>query len=257
MAGGILLKSERDLERMRAAGRVVADALYELSRRVQPGVTTHELDDFAYQFVRRRGAQPSFKGYRGYPATLCVSVNEEVVHGIPNRRRVLREGDIVGIDLGAKLRGFHADAAVTVPVGRVSEEAERLLAVTQAALWEGICRARSGGRLLEVSAAIERYVERHGFAIVRSMVGHGIGRSMHEEPQVPNYVGTGHDNPVLQEGMTLAVEPMVNAGSAEIEVLEDEWTVVTQDRRLSAHFEHTVAITARGPRILTLRDEEA
>jgi methionyl aminopeptidase len=257
MGGQIVLKSERELEAMRAAGRVVADALDELTRMVRPGVSTHDLDRFAFDFLRRRGAAPSFKGYRGYPATICASVNEEVVHGIPNPRRVLREGDIVGIDLGARLKGLHADAAVTVPVGTVSEEAQRLLEVTRAALWRGLEEARLSARLRAVSSAIQNYVESHGYAVVREMVGHGIGRQMHEGPQVPNYVSPEHDDPVLREGMTLAVEPMVNAGTAAIEVLGDNWTVVTQDRRLSAHFEHTVAITRRGPRVLTLRDEPA
>jgi methionyl aminopeptidase len=255
MRGKILLKSERDLATMRAAGRLVAEALHELSCQVRPGVTTYELDRVAYLFLRERGATPSFKGYKGYPATICASVNEEVVHGIPHPRRVLREGDIVGLDLGAKLNGFHADAAVTVPVGQVSEEARRLLDVTQAALWKGLEQARASARLHDVSRAIQRHVESHGFAIVREMVGHGIGREMHEEPQVPNYVSPEHDDPILREGMTLAVEPMVNAGTGGIEVLGDKWTVVTQDRSLSAHFEHTVAVTRRGPRILTLRDE--
>jgi methionyl aminopeptidase len=253
---GVVLKSERELEAMAAAGRIVAGALHELSRRIGPGVSTYDLDCWAYDFLRRRGASPSFKGYRGYPATICASVNEEVVHGIPSRRRVLREGDIIGIDVGARLRGFHADAAVTVAVGHVSEEAGRLLEVTRGALWKGLDQARSGRRLHEISGAIQRYVESHGFTVVREMVGHGIGRAMHEEPQVPNYVSPEHDDPLLREGMTFAVEPMVNVGVPEIEVLPDQWTVRTRDRRLSAHFEHTVAVTRDGPRILTLGEEE-
>jgi methionyl aminopeptidase len=253
--GGAILKSERDLEAMRAAGQVVAGALHELSERISPGVSTFDLDCWAFDFLRRRGASPSFKGYRGFPATICASVNEEVVHGIPSRRRVLQEGDIIGIDVGARLRGFHADAAVTVAVGRVSEEARRLLEVTRAALWQGLEQARPGRRLHEISGAIQRHVESHGFTIVREMVGHGIGRAMHEEPQVPNYISPEHDDPLLREGMTFAVEPMVNLGAAEIEVLPDNWTVRTRDGRLSAHFEHTVAVTRDGPRILTLREE--
>jgi len=255
MSGRVRLKSGRDLEAMRAAGRVVAGALHLLEQHVRPGVTTGELDCLALDLVRQRGACPSFKGYHGFPGTICASVNEEVVHGIPDRCRVLREGDIVGIDLGAKLHGFHADAAVTLPVGQISAEARHLLEVTNTALWKGLAEARPGARLRDVSAAIQQHVEAHGLAIVREMVGHGIGRQMHEPPQVPNYVSPEHDDPVLREGMTFAVEPMVNLGTAEIEILADQWTVVTRDRCLSAHFEHTVAVTRQGPRILTLWDE--
>jgi methionyl aminopeptidase len=251
MAEKIFLKSERDLRTMRAAGRIVAETLAELEAAVQPGVTTQELDRLAFAALSRRGAYPSFKGYHGYPASICASINDEVVHGIPRVERVLRQGDIIGIDLGAHYRGFHADSAITVPVGPVSEATQRLLEVTRQALWEGIEQAQVGKRLQDISAAIQAHVEGHGFSIVREMVGHGIGRSMHEEPQVPNYVSPEQANPILRESMTLAIEPMVNAGGPGIEVLPDMWTVVTADHGLSAHFEHTVAITRRGPWILT------
>jgi methionyl aminopeptidase len=251
MADKIYLKSERDLRTMRAAGRIVAETLAELEAAIRPGVTTQELDELAFAALSRRSASPSFKGYHGYPASICASVNDEVVHGIPRRDRVLRQGDVIGIDLGAYYRGFHGDSAVTLPVGVVSEATQKLLDVTRQALWEGIEQAQAGNRLQDISAAIQAYVEGRGLSIVREMVGHGIGRSMHEEPQVPNYVSPEQANPILREGMTLAIEPMVNAGGAAIEVLPDMWTVVTSDHGLSAHFEHTVAITRRGPWILT------
>jgi len=252
MAGKIVLKSERDLATMRQAGQLVARALEALKEKIRPGVSTAELDRFAFDFLTRFGATPSFKGYHGYPASLCVSINEEVVHCVPKPTRLLREGDIVGLDLGARLRGFHGDAALTVGVGTVDAEAQRLLEVTEAALWKGIEKVQLGNTLSDVSRAIQQHVEAHGFSVVREMVGHGIGRNLHEEPQVPNYEAPEHDNPTLREGMTLAIEPMVNAGGTEIEVMPDKWTVVTKDRSLSAHFEHTVAVTRRGPAILTL-----
>jgi len=252
MAGKIVLKSERDLATMRQAGQLVARALEALKEKIRPGVNTAELDRFAFDFLTRFGATPSFKGYHGYPASLCVSINEEVVHCVPKPTRLLREGDIVGLDLGARLRGFHGDAALTVGVGSVDAEAQRLLEVTEAALWKGIEKVQVGNTLRDVSPAIQQHVEAHGFSVVREMVGHGIGRNLHEEPQVPNYEAPEHDNPTLREGMTLAIEPMVNAGGTDIEVMPDKWTVVTKDRSLSAHFEHTVAVTRRGPAILTL-----
>jgi methionyl aminopeptidase len=237
---------------MRKAGRLVAQALEELRERVKPGVSTAELDRFAYEFLTRHGATPSFKGYHGYPASICASINEEVVHGIPKQSRILREGDIVSVDLGARLNGFHGDSAMTFAVGRVSEETQRLLDVTLASLWKGIEQVQTTNRLWDVSAAIQQHVESNGFSVVRDMVGHGIGRSLHEEPQVPNYVAPEHQNPPLREGMTLAIEPMVNAGGPEIEVMPDMWTAVSKDRSLSAHFEHTVAVSRNGPEILTL-----
>jgi len=252
----IVLKSERELEVMRRAGRLVARLLEELGRRVAPGVRLRDLDRFAEEFILRHGAVPAFKGYGGipgqrppFPATICASVNEQVVHGVPGDRR-LREGDIVSIDVGLLLDGFYGDAAATFPVGEVSEEASRLLEVTRGALWEGIARARAGNRLSDISHAVQSYVESRGFSVVRDFVGHGIGRQMHEDPQVPNFGPPGL-GPVLRPGMTLAIEPMVNAGGPEVVVLADGWTTATADGKLSAHFEHTVAITADGPLVLT------
>lgn len=251
MAGRIPIKNRKELERMRQAGIVVADVLHALAREVAPGVSTQQLDALTFQLIRSRGGSPSFKGYRGFPASLCASVNEEVVHGIPRPNRVLREGDIVSLDVGVRMHGYHADAAITVGVGKVSESTTRLLEVTRAALWKGIEKAREGNYLAEVSGAIERHATTHGYTIVREMVGHGVGRHLHEEPQIPNYVADGQPNPRLRSGMTLAIEPMVNAGRPEIEILKDGWTVVTEDRSLSAHFEHTVAIGPEGPEIVT------
>ena len=240
---------------MRAAGRVVAQTLESLERAIVPDkTTTIELDLLAEKLLAEQGARSSFKGYRGYPNTVCIAVNEEVVHGIPGRR-VVRSGDIVGIDVGAVLDGYHADSAVTVPVGEVSEEARRLLRVAKEALFRGIAQAKAGNRLSDISHAIQEHVERHGYSVVRELVGHGIGTEMHEEPQVPNFGKPGR-GPVLQAGMTLAIEPMVNAGGFEVETLPDKWTIVTKDRSLSAHFEHTVAVGVSEPDILTLRREE-
>jgi methionyl aminopeptidase len=252
VARKLVLKSERDLQIMRQAGRLVAQALEAMRERVKPGVSTAELDRFAYEFLTRHGATPSFKGYHGYPASICASINEEVVHGIPKQTRILREGDIISVDLGARLNGFHGDSAMTFAVGQVSAETQRLLDVTLESLWKGIEQVKTSNRLWDVSGAIQQHVESNGFSVVRDMVGHGIGRSLHEEPQVPNYVAPEHQNPPLREGMTLAIEPMVNAGGTEIEVMPDMWTAVTKDRSLSAHFEHTVAVSRNGPEILTL-----
>jgi len=252
----ISYKSAKDLEKMRAAGRIVSTALAAMRDAVRPGVTTAELDELAHDIVVSRGGHPSFLGYRRdtrvYPASICASVNAEVVHGIPSQERVLQAGDLVKLDIGVRYKGFHADSAITVAVGTVSEEAERLLQVTRDSLWKGIAAIRYRGRLQDISAAVQSHVEAHGFAIVRQMVGHGVGKDLHEEPQIPNYVDNRHPNPRLEEGMTLAIEPMVNAGDYEIEVLPDRWTVVTRDRKLSAHFEHTVAISKRGADVLTL-----
>jgi methionyl aminopeptidase len=249
--GRLYLKSERELKLMELSGRICAQTLAEVAAAVRPGISTLELDELAYAALARRGARPSFKNYQGYPASICASVNDEVVHGIPHRERILRQGDIVSIDLGAYHQGFHGDSALTVAVGAISEEAQRLMRVTREALWKGIEQARLGNYLQDISAAIQKHVEDQGFSIVREMVGHGVGRDMHEEPQVPNYVAPEHMNPALREGMTLAIEPMVNAGGPDIEIMSDMWTVVTKDRGLSAHFEHTVAITKRGPWVLT------
>jgi methionyl aminopeptidase len=246
----IVVKSERELELMREAGRIVAETLALLEKAVEPGITTQELNDLAEKFILSRGAYPSFKGYRGFPASICVSVNEEVVHGIPGLRK-LSEGDIISIDIGVVLQGYHSDAAITVPVGRIPPEIQRLLSVTQEALWRGISQARPGRRLSDISHAIQAHVEKNGYSVVREFVGHGIGRTMHEEPQVPNYGRPGR-GPRLEPGMTLAIEPMVNQGRPEVRVLENGWTVITADGSYSAHFEHTVAVTADGPKVLTL-----
>jgi len=244
-------KSPEELARMAAANALVADILEAVSARVEPGATTADLDEYAERLVREAGAEPAFKGYRGYPATLCTSVNAEVVHGIPSRARPLVEGDIVSIDMGVKLGGFYGDSAVTVPVGRVAPATVRLLEVTREALWAGIAEAKAGGRVSDIGHAVQTVVEAHGFSVVREFVGHGVGRSLHEEPQVPNYGRPGR-GARLVEGMTLCIEPMVNMGEAGVEVLGDGWTAVTRDGSLSAHFEHTVAIATDGPRVLTL-----
>ena len=245
----IICKSAAELDRMRAANGLVAEVLAELRAMVAPGVTTADLDAHAESRLRDHGGEPAFKGYHGYPATICASVNEEVVHGIPSRRE-LREGDIVSIDLGVLLDGFFGDAAVTVPVGRITEGAADLLRVTEESLHRGLARARVGCRISDIGYAVQAHVEGHGFSVVREFVGHGIGASLHEEPQIPNYGGPGR-GPRLTEGMVLAIEPMVNMGKAAVKVLGDGWTAVTRDGRLSAHFEHTVAVTAKGPLVLT------
>ncbi len=247
----IVCKSPAELERMRAANALVADVLAELAAMVAPGVTTKDLDAAAERLVRAAGAEPAFKGYRGYPSTLCASVNEQVVHGIPSARQ-LGEGDIISLDMGVKLNGFFGDSAVTVPVGRVSEEAAKLLRVTRESLEKGIAQVKLGGRISDIGHAIQQHVELNGFSVVREFVGHGIGAALHEEPQIANYGEPGR-GPRLAEGMTLAIEPMVNLGRAGVKVLADGWTAVTSDGRLSAHFEHTVAVTKTGPLVLTRR----
>ncbi len=234
---------------MRAANALVADVLAALAGIVAPGVTTKDLDGLAEKLVREAGAEPAFKGYRGYPCTLCASVNEQVVHGIPSAR-ALGEGDIISLDMGVKLNGFYGDSAVTVPVGRVSEEAATLLRVTRESLEKGIAQVRLGGRISDIGHAIQEHVEAHGFSVVREFVGHGIGSALHEEPQIANYGEPGR-GPRLAEGMTLAIEPMVNVGRPAVKVLADGWTAVTKDGSLSAHFEHTVAVTRTGPLVLT------
>jgi methionyl aminopeptidase len=246
----IVIKSAGELKVMREAGRVVAVTLTALARQVRPGITTLELDRLAESTIRAQGAIPSFKGYRGFPASVCVSVNEEVVHGIPGRR-VLHEGQIVSLDVGAIFEGMQGDAALTVPVGQVSARMETLMRVTRTALDAGIQEARVGNRLGDISAAIQRVAEGAGFSVVREYGGHGVGRSMHEDPHIPNWgqVGVGV---LLKAGMTLALEPMVNAGKYQVRVKSDNWTVVTVDGQPSAHFEHTVAITEGEPEILTV-----
>jgi methionyl aminopeptidase len=247
----VTLKSEREIERMRASGKVVAEVLQALGAQVQPGVATAELDRLAETIIRaHEGARPAFKGYGGFPASICASVNEEVVHGIPSKSRTLEAGDIVGIDVGVLMDGYHADAARTFAVGPVTEETQRLLSVTQSALEAGIDAARPGARLGDVSAAIQNVAEAAGFSIVRDLVGHGIGQHLHEDPQVPNF-GVEGRGLELEPGLVIAIEPMVNVGGSDVRTLEDAWTIVTIDGSLSAHFEHTVAITENGPDILT------
>ncbi len=247
----IVCKSPSEIERMRGASVIVADVLARLSDMVVPGVTTADLDAAAEKLVRDAGAEPAFKGYRGYPATLCASVNDEVIHGIPSSR-ALAEGDIISLDMGVRLGGFYGDSAVTVPVGHVSEQALELLRVTQEALEKGIAQVRLGGRISDIGHAVQTHVEAHGFSVVREFVGHGIGASLHEEPQIANYGEAGR-GPRLAEGMTLAIEPMVNMGRPGVKMLADGWTAVTRDGSLSAHFEHTVAVTKNGPLVLTAR----
>lgn len=245
----IICKSQRELDYMRDAGRVVAGAHAELARTVQPGVTTSELDRIAEDYILARGARPAFKGYNGFPATICASVNEQVVHGIPGLR-ILENGDIIGIDIGAEINGYFGDSAFTLPVGDISTEAIKLLKVTEESLYAGISMAMHGNRLSDISHAVQSCVESQGFSVVRDFVGHGIGSSMHEDPQVPNFGKPGR-GPRLKAGMTLAIEPMVNIGTYEVQTLLDNWTVVTKDASLSAHFEHTIAITDKAPVILT------
>ena len=246
----IILKTPEEIEVMAKASRLVAETLQLLRRHIRPGVTTDELDRLAEEFIRSRGGKPAFKGYRSYPKTLCISVNDQVVHGIPSKR-VLKEGDIVGMDLGAIVDGFYGDSAVTVPVGTIDAKATELLRVTEAALYAGIEQAVVGNRLSDISHAVQERAETAGFSIVTDFVGHGIGRQLHEEPQVPNY-GKPGQGPRLQTGMVLAIEPMVNMGKSDVRVLDDQWTAVTKDGSLSAHFEHTIAIQPNGPpRILS------
>ena len=248
---GQSLKSEAELDLMREAGRIVAEVLALVEREAKPGVSTLTLDRLAEAHIRERGAVPSFKGYRGFPATLCTSINEEIVHGIPSERRVLRDGDLIKVDCGAIFQGWQGDAAVTVIVGSAKNGAARLVADTRAALDRGIAATLAGGHVSDIGDAIERFAEERGYGVVREYCGHGIGRELHEEPAVPNY-GPRGQGPRLVPGMVVCIEPMLNAGTGETEQLRDGWTVRTADGTLSAHFEHTVAVTENGPRILTL-----
>lgn len=245
----ISCKSEKELNYMRDAGKLVALAHKELEKAVKPGVSSKELDTLAEDIIVKNGARPAFKGLYGFPATICASINEEVVHGIPSLRK-LENGDIISIDLGAEINGYYGDAARTLQVDNVSDEALELIRVTEQALYIGIDYAVDGNRLSDISHAVQNYVESHGFSVVRDYVGHGIGSKLHEEPQVPNYGRPGR-GPRLKEGMTLAIEPMVNVGTFEVQTLPNNWTVVTKDNKLSAHFEHTIAITDDVPEILT------
>ena len=246
----ITIKSAREVELMRRAGKITAAARALAGEMIKPGVTTQEIDRAVCRFIRSQGAEPSFLNYNGYPASVCISVNDEVIHGIPGKR-VLREGDIVSVDVGAYIGGYHGDCAATYACGKISEEAQRLIDVTRQSFFEGIKYAREGGRLSDVSHAIEEYVEGNGFSVVREYVGHGIGRNMHESPEVPNFGIAGH-GPKLLRGMTLAVEPMVNAGTAAIRQMPDGWTVKTRDGKYAAHYENTILITSDEPELLTV-----
>jgi methionyl aminopeptidase len=245
----IILKSKAELEVMREAGRIVALTHQELAKAIKPGVTTKQLDEIAETFIRSMGAIPSFKGYGGFLGSICASVNEELVHGIPGKR-ALQEGDIISIDIGAQFQGYHGDSAWTYPVGKISTENQKLLRVTEESLYKGLEKAVPGARLSDISHAIQVHAEAAGFTLVREYVGHGIGQNLHEDPQVPNY-GPPNRGPQLKPGMVLAIEPMVNAGERYVRTLEDNWTVVTVDRKTCAHFEHTIAITEDGYEIFT------
>lgn len=245
----ITIKSEAEIKLMRISGKIVGQALVEIRARIKPGVTTQEIDKFAYEFFKKNDCVPAFLGYHGYPATICTSINSEVVHGIPGKR-VLEEGDVVGVDIGAYYKGYCGDSARTFAVGKVESEVEKLLEVTFESLNKGIDQCRIGNRISDIGNAVQKHVENHGFSVVRDYVGHGIGKAMHEEPQVPNY-GRPHQGPRIVEGMCLALEPMVNMGTEEVKVLQDGWTVVTKDGKFSAHFEDTIAILANGPENLT------
>lgn len=251
----IVCRSAAELERLARVNALVARVLAELATMIAPGVTTAEMDAVAERRLREAGAEPAFKGYHGYPATICASVNEQVVHGIPSARKLV-DGDIISVDLGAKMDGFYGDSAVTVAVGAVSAEAAKLLEVTKQSLQAALAVVKAGARLSDIGAAVQQHVEANGFSVVREFVGHGIGATLHEEPQIPNY-GTPGRGPRLAEGMVLAIEPMVNIGQAGVKVLADGWTAVTKDGSLSAHFEHTVAVTADGCRVLTRADAAA
>lgn len=247
----IVLKTSRELAIMKEACIISAGALQTVAKAVEPGVSTAELDRLAEEYIRSKGAVPNFKNYQGYPATACISINNEVIHGIPSKQRILKEGDIVSVDLGAMYEGYHGDNAATFAVGDVSPEAKRLMDVTRESLYEGINAARPGGRIGDISHAVQSYVEANGFSVVRQFVGHGVGTKLHEDPEVPNFGKAGHGFR-LMPGMTLAIEPMVNAGDYQVRVLKDGWTTVTSDCSLSAHFEHTVVITEDGPKIMTV-----
>ena len=248
----IILKSPEEIEKVASACRIVAEIISDLKGMVKPGITTKDIERFVDMMISKKDAVSAFRGYRDYPSSVCTSVNEQVVHGIPSGL-VLKEGDIISIDLGVYKDGYFGDAAITLPVGRISPEAERLIKVTEDSLYAGIEKARRGNRVSDISHAIQNTVETHGFSVVKTFVGHGIGRSLHEDPQVPNFGAPGR-GPRLMEGMTLAIEPMVNAGTYDVNILDDGWTAVTTDGSLSAHYEHTVAITKNGPRILTKID---
>lgn len=246
----ITIKDGRELEIMREAGKIAAGAIVEAGKVIKDGVSTKTVDKVVREYIEKHGAKPSFLGYGGFPGSACISVNEQVIHGIPSRSVIIREGDIVGVDVGAFYKGYHSDTAYTFAAGQISKEAQRLLDATRECLRRGIEKATAGNRIADISKAVEEYATTQGYFIVREYEGHGVGKELHEEPGVPNYV-TGRSGPRLYPGMTIAIEPMINAGTAAVKVLKDDWTVVTADKSLSAHFEHTVAVTEHGPEILT------
>lgn len=252
----VTIKSKREIELMKEAGRIVALAHQEVSKYVKPGVSTLELDTIVEKVIRQNNAIPSFKGYGGFPGSACTSVNEQVVHGIPSKKVILKEGDIIGIDIGAIHKGYHGDSAWSYPVGAISKEAQDLLDVTKQSLFEGLKQAKAGNRLSDISHAIQVYAEKHGYSIVREFVGHGLGKNLHEDPQIPNY-GLPNKGILLKAGMTVAIEPMVNMGRKEVKVLSDNWTAVTVDKSLSAHFEHSILITEGDCVIFTTLKEES
>jgi len=246
----IKIKSRQEIDKMRAAGKILAETFLALKEHIKPGITTYELDSIAKKFIKNNNALCSFKNYNGYPANICTSVNEQVVHGIPSKTTVLSDGDIISIDIGVLYQGFHADSAKTFAVGAISDEAQRLIDVTRESFYKGLSKATTDNRLLDIGSAIQSYVEENGFSVVRKLVGHGVGSALHEDPEVPNY-GTAGRGVRLLPGMTLAIEPMVNMGTYDVDTLSDNWTVVTADRKLSAHYEHSVLITSNGPELLT------
>jgi methionyl aminopeptidase len=246
----IVCKSPLELEKMRRAGLVVWELLQELKARVKPGISTYELEEFAIERIAESGARPAFKGLYDFPCALCTSINDEIVHGIPSKKRILKEGDILKIDTGVQLEGYYSDSAVSVPVGTIQPELDQLLRVTEESLHRAIDRARLGARVGDISAAVQEHAESHGYSVVRDFVGHGIGTQLHEDPKVPNYGAAGH-GPALKEGMVLAIEPMVNSGKPGAKILKDKWTAVTEDGGYSAHFEHCVVVTSNGPWVLT------
>lgn len=247
----ITVKTAGQIEKMRKSGEITRDALSLIEKSIKPGISTKTLDKIAYDYIISRGATPNFLNYNGFPGTICASINDEVVHGIPSKHAILKEGDIISVDMGAILDGWHSDAARTFGVGKISDEAKKLIDVTRESFFEGIKYAKHGAKLGDISAAIQKYAEGYGYGVVRDLVGHGIGRSLHEDPSVPNF-GTAGKGVRLAEGMTLAIEPMINEGTWKVAVLDDDWTVVTADGKLSAHYENTIAITKNGCEILTL-----
>ena len=248
---GIILKTPDEIAKLRTAAATTMEILLKIAEQVAPGMTGLDVDKLARSYCKEYGVKPAFLGYGGFPGAICVSVNEEVVHGLPTKKKVFKEGDIVSLDFGAIVDGWIGDVAVTVPVGKVSERAQKLIDVTRESLYKGIGAAKAGGKLIDISRAIQRYVESHGFNVTRGYAGHGIGRSLHEEPQITNYVYKGYPDITLEPGMTFAIEPMVNEGTGKVKVKRDRWTVVTKDGKLSAHFEHDVAITEEGTIIMS------